>query len=209
MAYPRATPLPRAYYERATLVVARDLLGKVIWRRTGDELVAGTIVETEAYISAIDPASHNYGRPSKRAQVMYGPPGHAYVYLSYGMHYCLNVVTEGVGTSAAVLIRALEPREGIAMMQARRPKVTAVHELARGPANVCRALSLTLADNGVDLTTGEGLWISLPDMPSRNLTIAASTRIGISKGTDLPWRFFVVGSPAVSGPRSSNHGNGK
>src|SRR5579883_950448 len=140
-------PLPRDYYTQPTLDLARDLLGKTLWRRADAGVVAGIIVETEAYIAAIDPASHNYGRPSPRAATMFGPPGYAYVYLNYGMHYCLNVVAGPEGHSEAVLLRALLPTHGREIMAARCPK-TALRDLCRGPGRIGRALALSLADNG-------------------------------------------------------------
>jgi DNA-3-methyladenine glycosylase len=194
-------PLPAAYYHAPTLDLARDLLGKTLWRRTAEGAVAGIIVETEAYISAIDPASHNYRKPSPRSQTMFGPPGHAYIYFTYGMHYCLNVVTEPEGTSAAILIRALQPMYGTDLVVARCP-TTARRDLCRGPGRVCRALALTLADDGTDLT-GADLWISaISDLPP--FEIGTSLRIGISQGVDLPWRFFIQGNASVSGPARLN-----
>jgi DNA-3-methyladenine glycosylase len=196
-------PLPGAYYDQPTLVLARDLVGKTLWRRTAAGIVAGIIVETEAYISAIDPASHNYRRPTKRAATMFGPPGHAYVYLTYGMHHCLNVVTEPEGTSAAVLLRALAPTVGRDLMAARCPRA-AVRDLGRGPGRLCQALALTVGDNGADLA-GPDLWLShTPNLTITPEQIATSARIGISQGIDLPWRFFLRGHPALSGPAKLN-----
>ncbi len=198
-------PLPPEYYTQPTLELARDLLGKMLWRGTVAGTLGGMIVETEAYISAIDPASHNYRRPSPRAATMFGPPGHAYIYLTYGMYHCLNVVCEPEGQSAAVLIRAISPWHGIDQMQALAPKIQRVSDLARGPGRLCRALALSREQNGADLT-GEVLWLSDPlELATRedradNYQIATSPRIGISQGTDLLWRFYLKGHPAVSGP---------
>lgn len=198
-------PLPHDYYEGPTLDLARDLVGKTLWRRTPAGIVAGIIVETEAYISAIDPASHNYRRPSKRSATMFGPPGHAYIYLTYGMHHCLNVVTEPTGTSAAVLLRAIAPTHGRDLMAARCPR-SAVRDLGRGPGRLCQALALTVADDGTDLT-GPALWLSpTPGFIIAPNQIATSARIGISQGIDLPWRFFLRGHPALSGPAKLNRG---
>ncbi len=204
-----AVPLPRVYYQAPTLVIARDLVGKTLWRRDAAGLVGGVIAETEAYISAVDPASHNYTRPTRRAAVMYGAPGHAYIYQIFGVHYCLNVVTEPEGESAAVLIRALLPTVGIELMASRWPPGRPPRDLARGPGRVCRSLALTVRDNGADLT-GDDLWISeTPGGPPFGAgAVATSTRIGIARGVDLPWRFFARGSPAVSGPRRLNEHNG-
>ena len=194
-----APPLPASFYAQPTLTIARELLGKSLWRRTADGIASGVIVETEAYISAIDPASHNYRRPSPRSTVMFGPPGRAYVYLIYGLYHCLNVVTEPAGSSAAVLIRALAPTAGLELMVRRCPPGRKTRDLARGPGRLCQALDITLAQNGVDLT-GDILWISeTPGRPAlAHERIITATRIGISLGQDLPWRFFVEGEPAVS-----------
>ncbi|MBA3825404.1 MAG: DNA-3-methyladenine glycosylase [Ktedonobacterales bacterium] len=199
-------PLPHAYYTQPTLDIARDLLGKTLWRADATGIVAGVIVETEGYISAIDPASHNYRKPSKRSMTMFGPPGHAYVYLTYGMHHCLNVVTEPAGESAAVLIRAAAPLTGRDQMALRCPRCLP-RDLARGPGRLCAAFGLTIAQNGLDLT-GDTLWISEPPNaePLDPARIATSPRIGITQGIDLPWRFFIRDHPAVSGPAWLNRG---
>ncbi len=198
-------PLPLEYFTQPTLDLARDMLGKTLWRRSAAGILGGMIVETEAYISAIDPASHNYRHPSPRAATMFGPPGHAYIYLTYGMYHCLNVVSEPEGQSAAVLIRALSPWHGIDQMQALSPKIARVSDLARGPGRLCRALALSRAQNGADLT-GDVLWLSdsralaTHEDRGEGYQIATSPRIGISQGTDLLWRFYFKGHPAVSGP---------
>lgn len=196
-------PLPRAFYAQPTLTLARDLLGLTLWRRTDAGLCAGIIVETEAYISAIDPASHNYLRRSARSAVMFGPPGHAYIYLIYGMYHCLNIVAEPEGTSAAVLLRSLAPIAGLELMHARCPAARRATDLARGPGRLCRALGLTLAENGLALD-GDALWLSItsPEHRLEGATIATSPRIGITRGADLPWRFYLQGHPAVSGPKA-------
>jgi len=195
-------PLPASYYNQPTLMLARDLIGKTLWRRDSAGTVAGIIVETEAYISAIDPASHNYRKPSKRSMTMFGEPGRAYVYMTYGMYHCLNVVTEPAGTSAAVLIRAIEPTVGRDIMAARCPSTRNARDLARGPGRLCQALALNRDDNGTDLT-GNALWISLtPDAaPFADEQIGTSPRIGISQGQDLLWRFYVLEHRSVSGPK--------
>ena len=190
-------PLPRAFYEGATLDVARALIGKTLARRTPAGLTAGVIVETEAYVAAIDPSAHAYRGRTKRNQTMFGEAGHAYVYFTYGMHHCLNVVTEGEGEACAVLIRAIEPREGIALMRERRGAHIPDRDLARGPGRLCAALALTVADDGSDLL-GPDIWIAeTPDTPP-TLPIATTPRIGITRAADWPWRFVVVGSPFVS-----------
>jgi DNA-3-methyladenine glycosylase len=161
--------------------------------------VAGLIVETEAYRAAVDPASHAWRGRTARNAVMFGPPGHAYVYFIYGAHFCVNLVTEREGSAAAVLIRALEPREGLTLM-ARRRGITPGPALARGPGNVGRALGLTRAHNGVDLTRGP-LWVADAPREREGFKVARSPRIGLRLGAETPWRFFLAGHPCVSGPR--------
>ena len=203
---PGRRALPRSFYDRPTLDVARDLLGKVLVHRTADGLTAGTIVEAEAYIGESDPACHAAPGPTRRNEPLYGDPGHAYVYFTYGMHCLFNAVTERRGFPAAVLVRALEPLEGGALMRRRRgPAVPAARDLCRGPGNLARALGITLADNRADLTHvprgGAGLWIE-----DRGLEIDEvrwTPRIGISVGADRAWRCFVAGSASVSGRKSA------
>jgi DNA-3-methyladenine glycosylase len=193
-------PLTRQFYARPTLEVARDLIGKTLVRASAEGIAAGIIVETEAYIASLDPAAHGYGGWTPRTRSMFGPPGHAYVYVSYGMHHCLNVVTEREGEAAAVLIRALEPTEGIPLMRARRGEAIADRDLCRGPGRLCQALALTLADDGVDLL-GPALWIAeTPGFPP-DTSIAVTPRIGISRAADWPWRFIIPGNRYVSGSR--------
>lgn len=191
-------PLPRAFYDRPTLDVARGLIGKTLLRRTADGVAGGMIVETEAYISAIDPSAHGFRGPTPRNRSMFGEPGHAYVYRSYGVHFCLNVVTEGAGVAAAVLIRAIRPQVGVELMRARRGERVAARDLARGPGRLCQALALTLADDGDDLL-GAALWITEPPASDGALPIAATPRVGITQAADWPWRFVVAGDPYVSG----------
>jgi DNA-3-methyladenine glycosylase len=205
-----ALPLPRAFYALPTLDVARALVGKTLWRRDAAGLAAGIIVETEAYIATIDPAAHAYRGATPRNRVMFGPPGYAYVYRAYGIHYCLNAVTQPEGEAAAVLIRALEPTTGRVLMRARRGATTLDRDLCRGPGRLCQALGITVGDNGADLL-GPALWISAtPGFPPSAL-VAATERVGISRATDLPWRFVLAGSryvsgrgvPPANGPRTS------
>lgn len=198
--------LPVDFYRRPTLDVARDLIGKVLVHKAGDGLSAGAIVEVEAYIGEDDPACHAARGPTERNQPLYGPPGRAYVYLNYGLHDMMNCVTEDIGRPAAVLIRALEPLEGVALMQRRRGRAkwrkgkppVADHELCRGPGNLCRAMGITLADNRRTLTRGP---LTIHDRALHYGPIAWSSRIGIRVGTEHDWRASVVGHPSVSGPR--------
>jgi len=193
--------LPRGFYDRDTLTVAADLLGKVLVHRTEAGLTAGAIVETEAYIGESDPACHAAPGPTTRNAPLYGAPGVAYVYLNYGMHYLVNAVTEGEGSPAAVLIRALEPLEGIDLMQKRRSAGGAVDVagLCRGPGNLTKALGISLAQNRLALT---GPPLSIEDWGVTAGTVAWGPRIGIRVGTDRPWRCWVAGHACVSGRRT-------
>jgi len=192
-------PLGRAFYQRPPRAVARDLLGRLLVRDTPEGRVAGRIVEVEAYDGANDPASHAYRGETLRNRVMFGPGGHAYVYFTYGMHYCVNVVTGPAGRAQAVLVRALEPVEGVTIMRRRRG-VEGTERLARGPGCVARALGLTRADDGLDLTRGP-LWIL--DAPARRegRRILRTPRIGIRHAAERPWRYVLAGHPCASGPR--------
>ena len=194
-------PLPRRFYDRDTLTVAADLIGKVLVHRTASGVTAGAIVETEAYIGESDPACHAAPGPTKRNEPLYGPPGVAYVYLNYGMHYLVNAVTEGKGSPAAVLIRALEPLEGIDVMQKRRGTAGASLDrpsLCRGPGNLTKALGISLAQNRLSLTEPP---LSIEDWGVTAGKIAWGPRIGIRVGTDRPWRCYVQGHACVSGKR--------
>lgn len=195
--------LPRSFYDRPTLDVARELLGKVLRHRTPDGSTAGRIVEVEAYIGEDDPACHAAPGPTERNAPLYGPPGVAYVYLNYGLHHLVNAVTEAKGAPAAVLIRALEPVEGLELMRERRGRLRwrqgkpapADHELCRGPGNLTAALGITLAENRLPLTRGP---LVIEDHGDRVMEVAWGPRIGIRVGTEHPWRFFDPASRAVS-----------
>lgn len=192
-------PLPRGFYERSAVVLARAVLGRLLVCDGPTGRVGGIIVETEAYRGARDPASHAWRGPTARNRVMFGPPGHAYIYLIYGAHLCLNLVAEPEDHAAAVLVRALAPCLGVGLMRRRRG-VEAVECLARGPGNLGRALGLTRGHDGSDLTRGP-IWLS--DQPPRRLghVIGAGPRIGIRRGVERRWRFYLEGHPCVSGPR--------
>ena len=196
------------FYARPTLDVARDLIGKVLVHRTPEGTAAGRIVEVEAYIGEDDPACHAAPGPTERNAPLYGPPGIAYVYLNYGLHYLVNAVTEEEGSPAAVLIRALEPVDGLALMRRRRSSarwrkgkpVPNDHDLCRGPGNLTAALGITLAQNRLPLTR-RPLTIEDDGFPVRD--VAWSPRIGISVGTERLWRCAIRGNSSVSGKRSS------
>ncbi len=201
--------LPRSFYDRPTLDVARDLIGKVLVHNRRGARTAGIIVEVEAYIGESDPACHAAPGRTSRNVPLYGPPGHAYVYLNYGIHALVNAVTEAEGAPAAVLIRALEPVEGIELMRRRRARgakgrapraasTLASHLLCSGPGNLTVAMGITLAQNYADLC-GDILYLE-ESAPRRAAdTLAWGPRIGINVGTDRPWRVYLEGHPAVSG----------
>jgi DNA-3-methyladenine glycosylase len=194
-----AERLTHAFYERPTLTVASELIGKVLVHETRSGRAAGMIVEVEAYIGEDDPACHAAPGPTMRNAPLYGPPGRAYVYLNYGIHNLVNAVTEAEGSPAAVLIRALAPLDGIELMKRRRARAggrTDEHGLCRGPGNLTQALGITLKQNRLDLTEAP-LWIE-----DRGLSAGAidwSRRIGIRVGVERPWRCALTGHPSVSG----------
>ncbi|HEV2527988.1 MAG TPA: DNA-3-methyladenine glycosylase [Thermomicrobiales bacterium] len=191
--------LDRDFYEKSpVLVVARELLGCVLVSRLGGTLTSGRIVETEAYAGLDDPASHTVRLSRSRAR-MGGHPGLAYVHRSYGLHDTLNVVTGAVGEHAAVLIRALEPVDGLEVIRERRAAPTiADHRLLAGPGNLARGLAIGLSNDGRDLTADPELHITRGEPPA---SIHASPRIGITKAADWPWRFFDADSRSVSAHR--------
>ena len=198
----RGVPLPRAFYARSSLDVAPELLNKV--------LVAGPcrgrIVEVEAYAGPLDPASHAYRGPTARNATMFGPPGHLYVYFTYGMHFCANAVTGRPEDGQAVLLRALAPVAGIEQMAARRRAARRVSDLASGPAKLCQALGIEREDDGADLVRGR-IRIVDDGVPPPSAP-GVSPRIGITRAVDLPWRWFVVGDPNVSRGRLGQDGSG-
>ena len=188
--------LGEAYFCLPTLTLARELLGRRLVRRWRGHTLAGRIVEVEAYHQDNDRAAHSYGGKTPRNAVMFGPPGHLYVYFIYGMHYCMNVVTEPEGIGAAVLIRAVEPLEGIELMQRLRGPRIKTRDLTNGPAKCCGAFAVGPEQNGLTLT-GSALFLDEDEPPAEN-EIAISRRIGISKSADLEWRFFIKNNPFVS-----------
>lgn len=191
--------LPRSFFERFTPLVARSLLGCRLVRVIGSERLSGTIVETEAYRGSRDPASHAFRGKTRRNEVMFGPAGHAYVYFTMGAHYCLNVTTEGEGTAAAVLVRAVEPLEGIEKMKINRG-LDETAKLASGPGNLTRAFGIDKALNGEDMIDSRRLFIQKGTGLDR---IGVSSRVGISAGTSFRWRYFAEGNPFVSKGRPS------
>jgi len=195
--------LPHSFYARPTLTVAEELLGKVLVHRTRQGTASGVIVETEAYIGEDDPACHaSFGRTA-RSEPLFGPPGFAYVYLNYGVHYLMNAVTEADGYPGAVLIRALQPLEGMELMKNRRvPNGHGIdeHDLCRGPGNLTKALGITITDNRLDLTTSR---LTIEDRGISVGEIATGPRIGIRVAVERPWRYWVEGHRSVSAHRRS------
>lgn len=201
--------LPAEFYHRPTLDVARELLGKVLVYKSPDGIAAGMIVEAEAYIGEGDPACHAAAGRTVRNAPLYGPPSLAYVYLNYGLHDMVNAVTEMEGHPSAVLIRGLEPLEGLPLMRRRRAQapwrkgkaVVPSHELCRGPGNLTRAMGITLADNLRPLTREP---LTIRDEGLAAPLVVWDSRIGISVGSDRLWRASVAGHRAVSARRGGS-----
>jgi DNA-3-methyladenine glycosylase len=208
-----ARPLPPAFYARPTLEVLEDLIGKVLVHDVRGARAGGIIVEAEAYIGESDPACHAACGPTSRNAPLYGPPGRAYVYLNYGLHHLVNAVTEAEGAPAAILIRALEPIEGVDLMRRRRarwrrisaprrgprdrrPTALSAADLCRGPGNLTVALGIDLRVNQADLTAGPLL---IEDRGIRVPGLAWSARVGIRVAARRPWRCTWAGHPGVSG----------
>ena len=200
-----ASLLQREFYNRGPVRVARDLLGKLLIRRDGRRLLAGRIVEDEAYLGEDDPAAHAYPGRTPRNAVLFGPPGHAYVYFIYGNHYCLNVSCMPEGDAGSVLLRAMEPVSGLAAMAEARlidlmssPPVQRLRLISSGPGRLSQALGVTrLRDNAKDLTARDSdLWLA--DDGYRPQRVAATARVGISRAVERPLRFVIAGNPYVS-----------
>ena len=183
--------LGRGFYSRKTDVVAKDLLGCILVHNLNGRRLSGRIVETEAYFGKNDPGSHASRGMTPRNKIMFGKPGFSYVYFVYGNHHCLNFTTEPEGTAGAVLIRALEPIDGIDEMKRRRGKE---NNLTNGPGKLTQALGITKEHNGMDLT-GKDLYVIKGDLPKE---IVTTTRIGLSSGKELPLRFYIRGNKFVS-----------
>lgn len=190
--------LAREFYLRSGLTVARELIGKQLIRRSSEGLTRGLIVEAEAYMGSLDAAAHSFKGRTKRTEIQFGAGGFAYVYMIYGMHVCFNVTANDVGVPEAILIRALEPIEGIELMMRRRNKKSP-RELCNGPGKLTRAMGITLADYGIDLC-GEEIFLETSD---RSIEIDCGRRINVDyagEAANYPWRFVLRGSPYVSVP---------
>jgi DNA-3-methyladenine glycosylase len=196
---PPVTEPPREWFARSTEEVARDLIGCVLVVDAGTpSAVVARIVETEAYLGTSDPASHAFRGPTPRSRVMFGPAAHLYVYFTYGMHHCANVVTEADGVAGAVLLRAAAVELGLAVVAARRGDRPAGAGLLRGPGNLCRGLGITRGDDGIDLLAADSrLHI---ERRAGVPPIAVGTRVGLRNATDRLLRFSWLGDPSVSRP---------
>ena len=188
-------PLPAAFYDRPTEGVARDLLGAVLEHRSAQGTVRGTIVETEAYLGPHDPACHAAAGLTARTRTLHGPPGRAYVYFIYGMHWCFNAVTREEGHGSAVLIRAIEPLSGQELMRHRR-RTEREADLTSGPARLCEAFGIDRAQDGVRLDRGPLRILRGVEVPDEDVDV--TPRIGIRKAADWPLRFLVKGNRFVS-----------
>jgi DNA-3-methyladenine glycosylase len=200
-------PAIREFFDRPVLTVAPALLGCVLVHETEEGLVAAEIVEVEAYRGESDPASHAFRGKTPRNAVMFGEPGHAYVYFTYGMHFCVNLVCQPVGEPSAVLLRAGRVVEGAGLAEVRRgagERAVAERELARGPARLCQALGIGRAQNGADVCDPAGPLRLLAPADSGGLgamSIGRGPRVGVREGAEVDWRFWVAGEPAVSAYR--------
>ncbi|HEY6316066.1 MAG TPA: DNA-3-methyladenine glycosylase [Streptosporangiaceae bacterium] len=195
--------ISRDFFDRPSVQVAPDLLGCVLEHQTAAGLVAVELTEVEAYAGEADPASHAYHGKTRRNAVMYGPPGHAYVYFTYGMYFCVNLVCLGEGTASAVLLRAGAVIEGEDLARARRTRgktVVPFRDLARGPARLCQALDIDRSQDGADVcVTRSPLRVRWPRArtPDRS-EIKTGPRVGIAQAAEVPWRFWLDGEPSVS-----------
>ncbi len=193
--------LPLEFYTRDVHIVAKELLGKLFVRKIKDNFLVGKIVEVEAYDGRVDEAAHSFNGKTKRNEIMFQGGGRLYVYFTYGMHFCSNVVTGKVDEGTAVLLRAMEPVEGIeflALNRFSRKNITEKEKinLTNGPAKICQAFKITRKENGVLLTGNEIFILNQPEI--KRSQIQTSRRIGIKKSVDLPWRYFIKDNPFVS-----------
>ncbi|MFD9613749.1 DNA-3-methyladenine glycosylase [Streptomyces sp. NPDC059083] len=197
---PDRTPLPRAFFDRPVLDVAPDLLGRTLVRTTDEGRMELRLTEVEAYAGAIDPGSHAFRGRTARNAVMFGPPGHAYVYFTYGMWHCLNLVCGPEGHASGVLLRAGEIVEGAGQARPRRRSARSDHELAKGPARLATALDIALSLNGTDACAGQdGALALLTGTPPAADRVSSGPRTGVGgDGAPHPWRFWITGDPTVS-----------
>jgi DNA-3-methyladenine glycosylase len=188
--------LPRAFYERETEIVAREMLGAVLECETGDGIASGIIVETEAYLGEHDLACHAVAGRTARTEALYGPPGTSYVYFIYGMYWCFNAVTRTEGLPSAVLVRAVEPLKGTALMHKRRPRIRNAVDLTNGPGKLCAALGIVGSMSGKSLQRKPVVIREGETVPDERVEL--TTRIGITRSADWPLRWIVKGNRFVS-----------
>ncbi len=193
--------LPKKFYTRDVHIVAKELLGKFLVRKIDRKYLIGKIVEVEAYDGAVDKAAHTYGGKTKRNEIMFNEGGFFYVYFTYGMHFCSNVVTGKLNEGKAVLLRAVEPTDGLNIMALNRfgkknISTLELKNLTNGPAKICQAFSIVRSENGTDLTGNEIFILDSPKLSENK--IAASARIGIKKSVDLPWRYYIKNNSFLS-----------
>lgn len=191
--------IPRSFYERDTIAVARELLGQIIVRETDEGVTRARIVETEAYLGEKDDAAHSYRGRTERVRVQFGPKGHAYIYMIYGMYYCLNITSGPPGVPEAILIRALEPLSGLALMAQRR-KTEKPRNFCSGPGKLCKAMDIGRDLYGADLCREGELYLEYGEAPA---AVTASKRVGIDYAVlcrDELWRFYATGSAYISRP---------
>jgi len=191
--------LPQDFYLQPTLTVARELLGKIFVHIAQQGVLKGRIVEVEAYHGATDEASHGFKGKTARNEVMFRQGGFLYVYFTYGMHFCMNVVTEAEGVGAAILLRGIEPLEGLEVIQHNRGANIQLYQLTSGPAKCCQAFGIGRVHNGASLFGPEIRMEGAPRIPDAH--IQKTTRIGITRSRALVWRFFEQGNPFVSRTR--------
>lgn len=189
--------LPRSFFDRPVLEVAPDLLGRLVVHRSAEGEVTARLTEVEAYDGPNDPGSHAFRGRSKRNGTMFGPPGHLYVYFTYGMHYCMNLVCGPPGKPTGILLRAAEITGGVELARRRRFAAKADRDLARGPARLVEALAVTSADDGADVC-GEGPLTVHHGVPAPGELIRMGPRVGLRQAADFPWRFWIDGDPTVS-----------
>ena len=190
-------PLPRSFFDRPVLEVAPDLLGRLVVHRTEDGTVTARLTEVEAYDGPNDPGSHAFRGRSKRNGTMFGPPGHVYVYFTYGMHYCMNLVCGPPGMPTGILLRAAEITDGVELARKRRPTAKSDRELARGPARLVESLAVTRGEDGADICDDGPLTVHQGAPPAKEL-IRTGPRVGLRDAPDFPWRFWIDGDPTVS-----------
>jgi DNA-3-methyladenine glycosylase len=198
---PSAKKIGRSFYQQELLKVAKELLGKILVRKVSDKILAGKIVEVEAYHGDFDEAAHSFRGITKRTEIMFNEGGYLYVYFTYGAHHCCNVVTGKKGQGTAVLIRAVEPLVGIDEMIKNRfgrklKNEKEIFNLTSGPGKVCQAFGIDRTHSGLDLTENKIFILDNKKIPNKEIGI--STRIGITKSVDLPWRFFIKNNPYLS-----------